>query len=148
MQLAWLLRKWMNHYHSSVVVHRASSCIFSTTSTWPKPWAEFSRWALCSQAQILHSPNLKPPHAVTASKSKQLLAEVGESTFAVTNTLTYGMNSFIWRMGQQAPESLVTLFCHAMHLRWLLETPLTLSVKMPLVLQLRIVKCYHSWLCR
>lgn len=101
-------------------------------------------------AQILHSPNLKPSPAGTASKSKQLLAEVGESTFAVTNAHTYGMNGFIWRMGWQTetwkPGHFILPYPH---LRWLLETPpLTLSVKMPLVLQLRTVKCYHSWPCR
>lgn len=105
MQLAWLLRKWMNHFHSSVVARSASSCIFSTTSTWPKLQAELSWWSLCSQAwdNSTDSAQSWPDHHVQAwfSKSNQSLAEVGESTFAVTNALAYGMNGFIWRVGQQ-----------------------------------------------
>lgn len=75
-------------------------------------------------------------------------AEVGESTFAISSAHAYGMNRFIWRTGQQAGPQKPGHYSLRYHGRgWPLEISLTLSVKMPLVLQLRIVKCYHSCIC-
>ena len=83
-----------------------------------------------------------------SSKSIHPLAEVGESTFAINSAHAYGMNRFIWRTREQArvrKSGHFTLLYHG--LGWPFEISPTLSVKMPLVLQMRTVKCYHSCIC-
>lgn len=83
-----------------------------------------------------------------SSKSIQPLAEVGESTCAISRAHAYGINRFIWRTGQLAGARKPGRFISPYHrLRWPFEIPLTLSLKMPLVLQLRIVKRSHGCIC-
>lgn len=83
-----------------------------------------------------------------SSKSIQPLIEGGESTFAISSARAHGRNRFIWRPGQQAgtqkPRHFILPY---RELGWPFKISLTLPVKMSLVLQLGIVRCYHGCIC-
>lgn len=70
------------------------------------------------------------------------------NTFAISSAYTYSMNRPIWRTRQQAGAQKPGHFILSYHgLGWAFKISLTLSMKRALVLQLIIVKCYHSCVC-